>query len=79
VEAALDDPAFTQAWDDLFAPGWLDRPVARLLHGLAHAPDTIRQRFNRAVDRQGLPRIRLHDMRTPTRLRRCGPGSTRRS
>lgn len=37
VEAALEDPAFTQAWDDLFAPGWLDRPVARLLHGLARA------------------------------------------
>jgi predicted O-methyltransferase YrrM len=37
VEAALEDPAFTQAWDELAVPGWLDRPVARLLHGLARS------------------------------------------
>jgi predicted O-methyltransferase YrrM len=35
VEAAFEDPEFAQAWDDLSVPGWLDRPVARLLYGLA--------------------------------------------
>jgi predicted O-methyltransferase YrrM len=35
VEAAFEDPAFAQAWDELWVPGWLDRPVARLLYGLA--------------------------------------------
>ncbi|GAA1790233.1 hypothetical protein GCM10009682_10340 [Luedemannella flava] len=33
-------------------------PDGRLIH-----PDTITRRFNRLVDRAGVPRIRLHDVR----------------
>lgn len=46
-------------------------PDGRPIH-----PDTITRRFNRLVDRAGVPRIRLHDVRhtyaTPGARRRCG-------
>jgi integrase len=47
-----------------FGTGYQDRgklfchPDGRLIH-----PDTITRRFNRLVDRAGVPRIRLHDVR----------------
>jgi integrase len=37
--------------------------VFRWEDGRPPHPNTIRQRFNRAVGHHGLPRIRLHDMR----------------
>jgi len=48
----------------LFGAGYLGGDyVFRWEDGRPVHPDVIRQRFNRAVARLGLPRIRLHDMR----------------
>ena len=48
------------AWGAGYHPGGLlfCHPDGRPLH-----PDTITRRFNRLVDRAGVPRIRLHDVR----------------
>ena len=48
----------------LFGSGWhTGNYVFRWEDGRPVHPDTIRQRFNRAVAHLALPRIRLHDMR----------------
>jgi integrase len=56
--AAIDEER--QAWGDTYPDHGLLAvyPDGRPLH-----PDTITARFNRLVDRAGLPHIRLHDVR----------------